>query len=71
MSEVYHDRGYVYSIQYHIAWCVKYRHKILNNRIETKLIEVLNKIANDNGFKIITANGDLDHTHLSIIFQIL
>ena len=67
MSEVYHGRGYIYSIQYHhIVWCVKYRHKILNNRIETKLIEVLNKIANDNGFKIITANGDLDHIHLLI-----
>ncbi|MCI7814008.1 MAG: IS200/IS605 family transposase, partial [Robinsoniella sp.] len=26
--EVTHGRGYVYSIQYHIVWCVKYRHKI-------------------------------------------
>ena len=24
--EVTHGRGYVYSIQYHIVWCVKYRH---------------------------------------------
>ncbi|WP_314587733.1 transposase [Paenibacillus terrigena] len=23
------SRGYVYSIQYHIVWCVKYRHKVL------------------------------------------
>ena len=66
MAEVYHGRGYVYSIQYHIVWCVKYRHKILNNKIETRLIELLNKIANNNGFKIITANGDLDHIHLLI-----
>ena len=66
MADVYHGRGYVYSIQYHIVWCVKYRHKILNNKIETKLIEILNKIANDNGFKIITVNGDLDHIHLLI-----
>ncbi len=29
MANVYHGRGYVYSIQYHIVWCVKYRHKIL------------------------------------------
>ena len=28
MAEIYHGRGYVYSIQYHIVWCVKYRHKI-------------------------------------------
>jgi putative transposase len=66
MAEVYHGRGYVYSIQYHIVWCVKYRHKILNNKIESILIEILNKITNDNEFKIITVNGDLDHIHLLI-----
>ncbi|MZQ98933.1 MAG: IS200/IS605 family transposase, partial [Acidaminobacter sp.] len=25
MSKVKKGRGYVYSIQYHIVWCVKYR----------------------------------------------
>lgn len=70
MAEVYHGRGYVYiqfnSIQYHIVWCVKYRHKILSNKIESRLKEISDKIANDNGFKIITVNGDLDHIHLLI-----
>lgn len=66
MSEIYHGRGYVYSIQYHIVWCVKYRHKILDSEIELRLIEILDKIANDNEFKIITVNGDLDHIHLLI-----
>lgn len=31
--EVAHGRGYVYSIQYHIVWCVKYRHKITTEQI--------------------------------------
>ncbi len=66
MAEIYHGRGYVYSIQYHIVWCVKYRHKILSNKIESRLKEILDKIANDNGYKIITINGDLDHIHLLI-----
>ena len=35
--EVTYGRGYVYSIQYHIVWCVKYRHKILTPKIEKKL----------------------------------
>lgn len=65
MAEIY-GRGYVYSIQYHIVWCVKYRHKILSNKIESRLKEILDKIANDNGYKIITINGDLDHIHLLI-----
>ena len=66
MANVYHGRGYVYSIQYHIVWCVKYRHKVLNNKIENKLIEILNKIAEDNNFNILEINGDLDHMHLLI-----
>jgi putative transposase len=40
--EVTHGRGYVYSIQYHIVWCVKYRHKILTLKIENRLIELSN-----------------------------
>ncbi len=66
MANVYHGRGYVYSIQYHIVGCVKYRHKILTIKIENKLKEILNKIAEDNKFKILLINGDLDHIHLLI-----
>mgnify|MGYP003606623261 CR=1 FL=1 len=64
--EVTNGRGYVYSIQYHIVWCVKYRHKIITDDIETKLIELLKQIANDNNFSIVEANTDLDHVHLLI-----
>ncbi len=66
MSNVYKGRGYVYSIQYHIVWCVKYRHKILYPQIGTELIQILNKIAEDNNFKIIEVNTYLDHIHLLI-----
>ena len=66
MANVYHGRGYVYSIQYHIVWCVKYRHKVLTIEIENKLKEILNKIAKDNNFTIILMNRDLDHIHLLI-----
>src|SRR5574344_1927625 len=64
--EVTHGRGYVYSIQYHIVWCVKYRHKVITEQIENKLIEILNKIADDNGFQILECNTDKDHIHLLI-----
>ena len=64
--EITHGRGYVYSIQYHIVWCIKYRKKILTPKIENKLIEILNKIANDNNFQILECNGDLDHIHLLV-----
>lgn len=64
--EVTHGRGNVYSIQYHIVWCVKYRHKVITSEMEKKLIEILNKIADDNGFQIEECNTDKDHIHLLI-----
>ena len=66
MAQVYHGHGYVYSIQYHIVWCVKYRHKVLTSNIENRLREILYKIAENNGFTIVLMNGDLDHIHLLI-----
>ena len=64
--EVTHGRGYVYSIQYHIVWCVKYRHKIITEQIENRLIEILSKIADDNGFQILECNTDKDNIHLLV-----
>lgn len=64
--ELTYGRGYVYAIQYHIVWCVKYRRKILTPDIEKTLIKYLNKIAKDNNFIIEEINGDLDHIHLLI-----
>ncbi|MFQ7208598.1 MAG: IS200/IS605 family transposase [Coprococcus sp.] len=64
--EVTHGRGCVYSIQYHIVWCVKYRHKIITEQIENRLIEIINKMADDNGFQILEYNTDKDHIHLLV-----
>ena len=64
--EVTHGRGYVYSIQYHIVWCVKYRHKIITKQIENRLLDILNKIADDNGFQILECNTDKENIHLLI-----
>ena len=64
--EVTNGRGYVYSIQYHMVWCVKYRHKILEGQVETRLIEILQQIAKDNEFQILEINTDKDHIHLLV-----
>lgn len=64
--EVTYGRGYVYTIQYHIVWCVKYRHKVITPNVEKSLKEILDTIAKDNGFQIIEYNCNLDHVHLLI-----
>ncbi len=45
--EVVKGRGYVYSIQYHIVWCVKYRRDVLNGQVAIKLKELLTQISKD------------------------
>ena len=64
--EITTGRGYVYSLQYHIVWCVKYRHKILIGKIDIRLKEMLNQIAKDNDFSIVSMKSDQDHIHLLI-----
>ena len=64
--ELHHGRGYIYSIQYHIVWCVKYRRKVINSLIEKSLFNILHKISIDNNFAILECNTDLDHVHLLI-----
>jgi len=66
MSEIKHGRGYVYSIQYHIVWCVKYRHNVLRDEVDSRLKEILKQIAQDNGFEIAEMESDSDHIHLLI-----
>lgn len=66
MAEVHHGRGYVYSIQYHIVWCVKYRHKLLYGQIDEGLQALLRKIAEDKEITILEMESDKDHIHLLI-----
>ncbi|MBW9216921.1 IS200/IS605 family transposase [Anoxybacillus sp. ST70] len=66
MAEVKRGRGYVYSIQYHVVWCVKYRHKVLVGDIDTRLKEILHQIAEEHGFAIVQMESDSDHIHLLI-----
>ena len=63
---IYFGRGYVYSIQYHIVWCVKYRRKVLIDDIEKTLKELLIEISNENNIKIVEMETDLDHIHILI-----
>jgi len=64
VSSISKGRGYVYSIKYHVVWCVKYRHKILAGDIENDLRYILHRLADDNGFYITELNTDEDHVHL-------
>ncbi len=64
--EIQKGRGYVYALQYHLVWCVKYRHKILFGNVEIRLKKMMYQIALDNGFEIVELETNKDHIHLLI-----
>ena len=64
MAAVHHGRGYVFTIQYHLVWCVKFRCKVLNAEVGEEFLREINKIAADYGVVILEANTDQDHIHL-------
>ncbi|WP_410515117.1 IS200/IS605 family transposase [Paenibacillus sp. BR2-3] len=66
MVNIKHGRGYVYAIEYHIVWCVKYQHKILVEELDVRLKEILLKIASDYAFTISEMESDKDHIHLLV-----
>ena len=66
MSEIHYGRGYVYTIQYHLVWCVKYRHDILIGQVDDDAKDLLNLIASDNDVNILEMESHNDHIHLLI-----
>ena len=51
-NELTYGRGYVYSLQYHLVWCTKYRKKVLRDGIDTECREMLEEMAGEYKFTI-------------------
>ena len=63
-SEVTHGRGYVYSLQYHIVWCTKYRKQIFVSGLDEEVKAHLQTTANDLQARILAMEVMPDHIHL-------
>lgn len=60
-------RTCVYNINYHMVWSTKYRRKVLNSKIETRLKELFQEIADEKEFVVHLAEvGEQDHIHVFI-----
>jgi len=61
----YTNRHAVYLLQYHLVVVTKYRHKVINNELKERLIEIsYSIIENDWESKIISINTEEDHIHI-------
>ena len=63
-SDVTHGRGYVYSLQYHIVWCTKYRKQIFVSGLDEEVKAHLQTTANDLQARILAMEVMPDHIHL-------
>ena len=64
ISKLTYGRGYVYSLQYHIVWCTKYRKQILKDGIAQECKDLLQLIAEQYAFRILAMEVMPDHIHL-------
>ena len=65
-NDLTYGRGYVYSLQYHLVWCTKYRKKVLRSGIDTECREMLKALAGEYKFTITALEVMPDHIHLLV-----
>ena len=61
-----YGRGYVYSLQYHIVWCTKYRRPVLIDGVDSDCKELLYSLAEEYKFEIAAMEVMPDHIHLLV-----
>ena len=61
-----YGRGYVYSLQYHLVWCTKYRKQVLVNGLDEECKKMLQELAEEYQFGILAMEVMPDHIHLLV-----
>ena len=61
-----YGRGYVYSLQYHLIWCTKYRKKVLADGLDVECKKMLQELAEEYHFQILAMEVMPDHIHLLV-----
>lgn len=65
-SSLSYGRGYVYSLQYHLVWCTKYRKQVLVGNIETEFKRQLQLVMDELPGTIMEVEVMPDHVHLLV-----
>ena len=67
-KDLTYGRGYVYSLQYHIIWCTKYRRKVLKDEVADDCKALLYSLAEEYRFEILAMEVMPDHIHHTTVF---
>jgi len=60
------NRNIVYSCKYHVVWCPKYRRRVLVNRVDTRLKEIIIDTVLEFQADLIELEVMPDHVHLLV-----
>jgi putative transposase len=64
-SKEYHsDSGFVYSCQYHVIFCPKYRRSVLKGKISERFQQLVTEKQNEYGYFVVEQEVMPDHVHL-------
>jgi len=64
--EYQHEQHSVHLVVYHIIWCPKRRRKVLVGPVRDRLQQIIQEVADDHEWTIITLAIQPDHVHLVI-----
>ncbi len=56
----------IYSCQYHVIWCTKYRRKVLDTHIQDRLKQLIREKQGEYGYQIREVETQAEHVHLFI-----
>ena len=65
-NQLSYGRGYVYSLQYHLVWCTKYKKKVLKDGIDLECKKMLQDLAEEYRFQILAMEVMPDHIHMLV-----
>ena len=68
-NELTYGRGYVYSLQYHLVWCTKYRKKVLRDGIDTECREMLEHLWNPSYCAVTVSDRSREQVERYILTQ--
>ncbi len=66
MKAYQHSRNKVFLIQYHLVWRPKRRKPVLVGEVKERLEQVIHKVADELGIKVLEVAINPDHVHLFV-----
>lgn len=66
MDEIKSNSNVVYRCHYHVVWCPKYRRRVIEGDVDTRLKEIIREVCAERRCEIVEMETMPDHVHLLV-----